>query len=77
MTPARVLVVGAGGFIGRAVAAAVTRRGHRIVPADRDPGTLALTLAAVAQGIQIHRVHDVAGTRQGLSLWQAVEGTEI
>lgn len=45
-------------------------------PADRDPGTLALTLAAVAQGIQIHRVHDVAGTRQGLSLWQAVEGTE-
>ena len=45
-------------------------------PADRDPGTLALTLAAVAQGIQIHRVHDAAGIRQGLSLWQAVEGTE-
>ncbi|WP_134724522.1 dihydropteroate synthase [Paracoccus luteus] len=45
-------------------------------PADRDPGTLALTLAAVAQGIQIHRVHDVAGIRQGLSLWQAVEGTQ-
>lgn len=39
----------------------------------RDAGTLALTLAAVAQGIQIHRVHDVTGTRQGLSLWQAAE----
>ena len=39
---------------------------------DRFPGTLAVTLAAVAQGIQIHRVHDVAQTRQGLALWQAV-----
>ena len=38
----------------------------------RDPGSLAVTLAAVAQGIQIHRVHDVAGTRQGLNLWQAI-----
>ena len=44
---------------------------------DRFPGTLAVTLAAVAQGIQIHRVHDVAQTRQGLSLWRAVtEGVE-
>lgn len=39
---------------------------------DRMPGTLAITLAAVAQGIQIHRVHDVAAIRQGLALWQAV-----
>ncbi|KGJ06764.1 Dihydropteroate synthase [Paracoccus halophilus] len=38
----------------------------------RFPGTLAVTLAAIAQGIQIHRVHDVAQTRQGLALWQAV-----
>src|SRR5690606_39018877 len=43
--------------------------------AGRDPGSLAVTLAAVAQGVQIHRVHDVAGTRQGLALWQAVTGT--
>ena len=42
-------------------------------PDRRDPGTLALTLAAVAQGIQIHRIHDVAPVRQGLSLWQALE----
>lgn len=39
----------------------------------RMPGTLAVTLAAVAQGVQIHRVHDVAAIRQGLSLWQALE----
>lgn len=42
----------------------------------RDPGTLAVTLAAVQQGIQIHRVHDVAGTRQGLAMWQAIRGAE-
>lgn len=40
--------------------------------AERGPGTLAVTLAGVAQGIQIHRVHDAAQTRQGLALWQAV-----
>lgn len=44
------------------------------LPAARMPGTLAVTLAGVAQGIQIHRVHDVAQTRQGLALWQAVTG---
>lgn len=38
----------------------------------RDPGSLAVTLSAVQQGIQIHRVHDVAGTRQGLALWRAI-----
>lgn len=42
------------------------------VAAERLPGTLAVTLAGVAQGIQIHRVHDVAQTRQGLALWRAV-----
>ncbi len=41
-------------------------------PADRVAGTLAVTLAGIAQGIQIHRVHDVAETRQGLALWRAV-----
>ena len=42
------------------------------VAAERMPGTLAVTLAGVAQGIQIHRVHDVADIRQGLALWRAV-----
>lgn len=41
-------------------------------PADRAPGTLAVTLAAVAQGVQIHRVHDVAQMAQGLALWRAL-----
>jgi len=45
-------------------------------PADRSPGTLAVTLAAVAQGVQVHRVHDVRGLVQGLRLWQAVSDNE-
>ncbi|MFB2531069.1 dihydropteroate synthase [Paracoccus sp. p3-h83] len=40
----------------------------------RGPGTLAVTLAAVAQGVQIHRVHDVDQISQGLRLWQAIQG---
>ncbi|MFD1880357.1 dihydropteroate synthase [Paracoccus pacificus] len=40
--------------------------------AARGPGTLAVTLAAVAQGVQIHRVHDVGMIAQGLRLWQAL-----
>lgn len=46
-------------------------------PTDaREPGTQALTLAAVAQGVQMHRVHDVAGAAQALALWQAAEAPE-
>ena len=40
--------------------------------ARRMPGSLAVALAGVAQGMQMIRVHDVAETRQALSLWQAV-----
>jgi dihydropteroate synthase len=40
--------------------------------ARRMPGSLAVALHGVAQGVQIIRVHDVAETRQALSLWQAV-----
>lgn len=40
--------------------------------AARDPGTLAILLAGVAQGAQVHRVHDVAGARQALALWRAI-----
>lgn len=42
----------------------------------RMPGTLALTLAAIAQGVQVHRVHDVAGIAQGIRLWQSVTDSE-
>ncbi|MDU8911937.1 dihydropteroate synthase [Aestuariicoccus sp. MJ-SS9] len=44
--------------------------------AARAPGSVAVALAAVAQGVQFLRVHDVAETRQALTLWQAVEQVE-
>ncbi len=37
----------------------------------RMPGSVAVALAAIAQGIQIVRVHDVAETHAALALWQA------
>lgn len=40
----------------------------------RMPGSVAVALAGVAQGVQMIRVHDVAETRQALRLWQAVNG---
>ena len=38
---------------------------------DRAPGSIAVALAAVQQGVQILRVHDVSQTRQALALFQA------
>lgn len=38
----------------------------------RAPGTLAVTLAALGQGVQVHRVHDVAEIAQGVRLWDAI-----
>jgi len=38
----------------------------------RMPGSLAVALWGAGQGVQMIRVHDVAETRQALSLWQAV-----
>lgn len=46
-------------------------------PRDREPGSHAAALAAAAQGAQILRVHDVAGTSQALGVWRAaLSGTE-
>lgn len=42
-------------------------------PKERLPGTLAVTLAGLARGAQIHRVHDVAETLQAMALRQAVD----
>jgi len=39
----------------------------------RGPGSLAVALAAVAQGVQIVRVHDVAETRQALRIDMALK----
>jgi dihydropteroate synthase len=40
---------------------------------ERVPGSLAAALAGVAQGVQIFRVHDVAETRQALTVWEAMQ----
>jgi dihydropteroate synthase len=40
-------------------------------PKSREPGSLAVAISAASQGIQILRVHDVAGSRQGLAVWRA------
>jgi dihydropteroate synthase len=46
-------------------------------PPSREPGSHAAAIAAAAQGAQILRVHDVAGTKQALGVWRAsVLGTE-
>jgi dihydropteroate synthase len=36
------------------------------------PGSVALALAGVSQGVQLLRVHDVFETKQALQLWLAV-----
>lgn len=41
-------------------------------PKERAPGSIALGLAALAQGVQILRVHDVKETTQALALWHSV-----
>jgi len=41
-------------------------------PEQRAPGSIAVALGAVAQGVQILRVHDIAQTRQALNLTMAV-----
>jgi dihydropteroate synthase len=40
-------------------------------PRDRLPGSLAAAVGAAGQGVQLHRVHDVAETRQALANWAA------
>ena len=40
----------------------------------RMPGSIAVALAGIAQGVQITRVHDIAQTRQALTLWAAATG---
>lgn len=41
-------------------------------PPERMPGSIAVALHAVAQGVQVLRVHDVAETRQALGLQMAL-----
>lgn len=57
------------GFIGKL--------GHAPDPAVRAPGSIAVGLAALAQGVQILRVHDVPETLQAVALWRAVTETGV
>ncbi|MBC6406950.1 MAG: dihydropteroate synthase [Rhodobacteraceae bacterium] len=57
------------GFIGR-IAAEPDPRG-------RSAGSTAVALAAVAQGVQVLRVHDVRDTWQALRLWQAATRGDV
>ena len=42
-------------------------------PEDRGPGSVAAVLAARARGASIFRVHDVAATRQAMTVFQAID----
>lgn len=46
--------------------------GHEPEASARAPGSVALALDAVRQGVQIIRAHDIREHRQALSLWQAL-----
>ena len=42
------------------------------IASDRVAGSVAAALQGAAQGVQILRVHDVAETRQALTVWEAI-----
>ncbi len=50
----------------------IGRIGKEPQAAARGPGSIAVGLAGLSQGVQILRVHDVADTAQALRLWAAV-----
>ncbi|MCB1368047.1 MAG: dihydropteroate synthase [Rhodobacteraceae bacterium] len=58
-----ILGVSRKGFIGRI--------GQEPQAKFRAPGSIALGLEGIRQGVQLLRVHDIAETRQAIALWQA------
>ena len=50
----------------------VSALSHGESPKHRVAGSIAAALAAVAQGVHLLRVHDVAETAQALAIWQAI-----
>ncbi len=42
--------------------------------ADRAPGSIAVALEALNQGVQMLRVHDMRETKQAVRLWRALKG---
>jgi len=66
--------LGCGIMIGVSRKSFVAGAGGGALTDNRLPGSLAAALAAVSEGCQILRVHDVAETRQALAVWDAVHG---
>jgi dihydropteroate synthase len=64
--------LGCGILIGASRKSFIGRRARAATPKDRLPGSLAAALAALGQGANILRVHDVAETRQAVAVWQAI-----
>jgi dihydropteroate synthase len=64
-------VLGTGVLLGASRKSFIGALSGAIEPEERLPGSLAAALAGLMQGVQIIRVHDVAATRQALTIWQA------
>ncbi|MBV8508041.1 MAG: dihydropteroate synthase, partial [Alphaproteobacteria bacterium] len=64
--------LGCGIVIGVSRKSTIARLSRGEPPKARLPGSLAAALAAVQQGVQIVRVHDVVETCQALAVWQAI-----
>ena len=64
--------LGCGVLVGVSRKRFVASLSHDESPKDRLAGSLAAALVAVDQGVQMLRVHDVAETRQALSVWNAL-----
>lgn len=43
----------------------------------RAPGSIAVTLAGIGQGVQLHRIHDVSATSEAVKLWRASTRGEV
>jgi dihydropteroate synthase len=69
----RFVELGAAVLIGLSRKSFIGRLSRGEPPKGRDPGSLAGALVAAELGADILRVHDVAGTRQGLAVWQAIK----
>ena len=46
--------------------------GRARMPTERFPGSIAVALELVRQGVQFIRVHDVKETKQAFDLWNAI-----
>jgi dihydropteroate synthase len=66
--------LGCGVLLGLSRKGLIGRISGGLAPKERVPGSLAGAVYGLAQGVQIFRVHDVAGTRQAIATWQAITG---